>query len=107
MMLIKKSFFYDVEKFPHCTEVRFASFLSSGFTTMVVINPPEKKLAKRTSVHWSRGCHMLILLRNWDYLHMSFTQQRYVKKNKGRHGTFASISPNYFSYLQVVNAVWD
>ena len=37
----------------HCTEVRFASFLSSGFTTMAVINPPEKKLAKRTSVHCS------------------------------------------------------
>ena len=30
---------------------RFASFLSSGFTTMKVINPPEKKLANRTSVH--------------------------------------------------------
>ena len=26
----------------HCTEVRFASFLSGGFTTMTVINPPEK-----------------------------------------------------------------
>ena len=37
----------------HCTEVRFASFLSSGFTTMAVINPLEKKLAKRTSVPWS------------------------------------------------------
>ena len=33
-----------------CTEVRFASFLSAGFTSMAVINPPEKKLAKRTSV---------------------------------------------------------
>ena len=33
-----------------CTEVRFDNFLSSGFTTMAVINPPEKKLAKRTSV---------------------------------------------------------
>ena len=32
------------------TEVRFASFLSGGFTTMAVINPPENKLAKRTSV---------------------------------------------------------
>ena len=28
----------------------FASFLSGGFTTMAVINPPEKKLANRTSV---------------------------------------------------------
>ena len=33
-----------------CTEVRFASFLSGGFTTMTAINPPEKKLSKRTSV---------------------------------------------------------
>ena len=33
-----------------CTEVRFANFLSGGFTTMAVINPPEKRLAKRISV---------------------------------------------------------
>ena len=26
-----------------CTDVRFASFLSGGFTTMAVIDPPEKK----------------------------------------------------------------
>ena len=26
------------------TEVRFANFLSGGFTTMAVMNPPEKKL---------------------------------------------------------------
>ena len=31
-----------------CTEVRFARFLSVGFTTMAVINPPERKQAKRT-----------------------------------------------------------
>ena len=37
--------------FIQCTEVRFASLLSSGFTTMAVINTPEKKLANRTSVH--------------------------------------------------------
>ena len=35
-----------------CTEVRFASFLSGGFTTMAVINPPERKLAKRISLKW-------------------------------------------------------
>ena len=40
----------------HCTAVQntkvyFASFLSFGFTTMAVINPPERKLSKRTSVH--------------------------------------------------------
>ena len=32
-------------------EVHFASFLSGGFTTMVVINPPERKQAKPTSLH--------------------------------------------------------
>ena len=32
------------------TEVRFASFLSGRFIVMTVINPPEKKLAKQTSV---------------------------------------------------------
>ena len=35
----------------HCTEVRFASFLSGGFTIMALINPLERKLSKRTSVH--------------------------------------------------------
>ena len=33
------------------TEVRFASFLSGGLATMTVINPPKRKLAKRTFVH--------------------------------------------------------
>ena len=33
-----------------CTEVRFGSFLSGGLITAIVVNPPEKKLAKRTSV---------------------------------------------------------
>ena len=35
-----------------CTYVRFASFLSGGFITAIVVNPPESKLAKRTSVQW-------------------------------------------------------
>ena len=34
-----------------CTEVRFVSFLSGGFITAIVVNPPERKLAKCTSVH--------------------------------------------------------
>ena len=34
----------------HRTDVHFASFLFGVFTTMVVINPPEMKLAKRISV---------------------------------------------------------
>ena len=35
-----------------CTEVRLASFLPGGFITAMVVNPPERKLAKRTSVQW-------------------------------------------------------
>ena len=34
----------------HCTEVHFSSFLYGGFTTMSVINPPERKLAKPLSI---------------------------------------------------------
>jgi hypothetical protein len=34
--------------------VHFSSLLSGGFTTMAVINPPERKLGKRTSVHWTK-----------------------------------------------------
>ena len=36
----------------HCTEVRFASFLSVGFMTAIVVDPPKRKLTKRISVHW-------------------------------------------------------
>jgi hypothetical protein len=32
------------------TEVRFASLLSGGFITAIIVNPPERKLAKCTSV---------------------------------------------------------
>ena len=42
----------------HCTKVRFASFLSGGFTTMAVINPPERILAKRPSVQFSKADSM-------------------------------------------------
>ena len=33
-----------------CTEIRLSSFLSGEFFTAIVVNPPERKLAKRTSV---------------------------------------------------------
>ena len=36
----------------YCTEMRFASFFSGGFITAIVVNPPERKLAKHTSVHY-------------------------------------------------------
>ena len=37
----------------HCNMVRFAIFLSSGIITAMVVNLPERKLTKGTSVHWS------------------------------------------------------
>ena len=37
-------------KMEQCTEVRFASFLSGGFITVALINPPESKLEKRIYV---------------------------------------------------------
>ena len=46
--LIKKNI--DIGKTLKGTEVCFASFLSGGFTTMAVINPPERKLTQRTSL---------------------------------------------------------
>ena len=50
--------FIDMRILPHCTEVCFASFFSGGFITAIVVNPPERKLAKHTSVHckFIRSC---------------------------------------------------
>ena len=46
---------------PHFTEMRFASFLFGEFNTDIVINPLEKKLAKRTSVQWDTNGNLLLL----------------------------------------------
>ena len=45
-----KSEVHEGEKPHQCTEVRFSSFFSGGFITAIVVNPPERKLAKRMSV---------------------------------------------------------
>ena len=34
------------------TEMQFASFFSGGLITAIVVNPPERRLAKRNSLHW-------------------------------------------------------
>ena len=54
-----RTFAYHLKNFNanmslHCTEVRFASLLSGGFITAIVVNPSERKLAKHTSVHWAK-----------------------------------------------------
>ena len=45
-----------------CTEVHFASFVSSGLTTMAAINPLERKLEKHTSVQWAVTAIKLFIL---------------------------------------------
>jgi hypothetical protein len=41
----------EIENECHSTDIRFASFLSCEFITVLEVNPPERKLAKGTSVH--------------------------------------------------------
>ena len=43
--------------------MRFVSFLSGGFITEIVVNLPERKLAKRTSVH----CAALFTLTKYSF----------------------------------------
>ena len=52
---------YTPQATHQCTEVRFASFLFGGFITAIVVNPPEKKLAKCTYVQCS-GSVVLVAL---------------------------------------------
>ena len=61
----------------HRTEVRFASFLSSGFTPMAVINSPERKLVKRTSVHCTE-------MGSISFLSGQFTVATIMQCNNGR-----------------------
>ena len=44
----------------HCTEVRFASFLSGGFITAIVVNPPERKLAKLVLQGFLSHCFLVL-----------------------------------------------
>ena len=56
-----------LHSFGQCTEVRFVSLLSGRFTTMAIINPLERKLAKRISMQWSNW-----MTRTWNsYLELT------------------------------------
>ena len=60
----------------HCTEVRFASFLSSGFTTKAVMNPPEKKVEKCTSVHcWDHNMYRYVTEVNNTAMRLEVTKR--------------------------------
>ena len=43
-----------------CTEVHFANFFFGGFITAIAVNPPERKLVKRTT---SVRCMALMILK--------------------------------------------
>ena len=51
----------------YCTEVCFASFLSGGFITAIVVNPLERKLAKRTIMHDNRKPPSLVIKPHSEY----------------------------------------
>ena len=60
-------------------QVCFASFISGGFITAIVVNFPEKKLAKRTSVSSAQKTQEI------EYVHYSKLAMRaliiFYKKN--------------------------
>jgi hypothetical protein len=63
-MALSAALFFDSLQ---CTEVHFASFLSGGFNTATVVNPPERKLAKRTSVQWFKNAtYYDNMKQNWE-----------------------------------------
>ena len=61
--------------------MRYASLLFGGFTTMAVINSPERKLAKRTSVYLSLVLLLISNLTNELRLHQ-FLLTKTIEANK-------------------------
>ena len=55
MFLLVNFFFKNIGILDRSTEVCFANFLSGLFTTLEVISPPERKLAKLTSLFAMSG----------------------------------------------------
>jgi hypothetical protein len=48
--------------------MRFESFLSGGFITAIVVNPPERKLTKRTSVQCMANPVNQPISEKWHFL---------------------------------------
>jgi hypothetical protein len=74
-------------KYMQCTEVRFTSFLSGGFTTMTVILPPVRKLAKCTSVQWFSVHDKLlfcVFVPTKTHIPLSLTNLNHGKKSEGK-----------------------
>ena len=66
-----------------CTVVCFDSFLSSGFITAIVVNPPERKLAKRTPVQCKQNTLLMHRdCKNWQELLVNGPNLLWVKLNE-------------------------
>ena len=78
-----------------CTEVHFASFLSGGFTAVAVINPPEKKLVKCTSVQWCTNC--------WASRTCTRLSEIFEQFNIRFASNFSNIKNTWFEHIQTLN----
>ena len=67
-------------------EVRFASLQSGRFITVIVVNPPERKLAKRTSVKCSNIMHWLKSASNQNISKIIFVlgSYEYLERLEGK-----------------------
>ena len=68
------------------TEVRFAIFLSGGFITAIVVNTPERKLAKRTSDNGNVPLKLVKILGSQcsRKTYMLFSRLNQTKKNSAQ-----------------------
>ena len=90
----------------HCTKVRFASFFSGGFITVTVVNPPERKLAKRTSVHCAAMPVMKPKLRSNSLLFIEFEDDfvrcHFALRARKSFTTFIKIVGNFKKKFEIV-----
>ena len=65
--------------------MHFASFLSGGFITAVVVNPSEKKLAKRNFVHCTLQRRILLMNHTVTVLFVDMTLVKFgmIQQNFG------------------------
>ena len=77
----------------------FDNFLSGGFTTTAVINPPESKRAKRTSVEWTKKTELLQFYSRVEISIENFVlwskMSKYVPGGKNEEGRV--VTPTSFS----------
>ena len=71
-------------------DVCFAGFLSVGFITAIVVNSPERKLAKRTSVQCLKYLRRIDLVKGTYFIGIGYI--RFLKEIKASKPCFNSTS---------------